>query len=122
VLNEDAVLQMDGSKLLAIEVTSALVASPLIVWLALYLAARWWSLGLRPVLPWLRVLRWVGWGLGIALYLTYFARDRFPWVYGAAMLSFSIGLLLPEGWVKRRFAPDLMEPDSPDGWWPSKRE
>jgi hypothetical protein len=105
---------MDGSKF-TIEVASALIALPFIVWLALYVAAGWRSIGLRPLLPWLRILRWVGWGLAIALYLTHFAHDGFPWVYGAAMFAFSTGLSFPEGWVKRRFAPDLTEANSPDG-------
>jgi hypothetical protein len=77
VLNNEAVVNMDGHKLVAIEIGSALLAAPMIVWLALYLAARCGSIGLRPVLPWLRVLHWVAWGLAIALYIVHFAHDRF---------------------------------------------
>src|SRR5208282_5627555 len=94
------------------------MASPLIVWLPLYAVARWWSIGLRPVLPWLKIRLWVAWGFVIALYLTHLARDRFPWVYGVAMFMFSAIPSLREGWVKRRFAPDLIEPSSPDARWP----
>jgi len=78
----------------------------MIIWITLYGATRWWSIGLRPVLPWLRILRWVGWGLAIALYIAHFARDHFPSAYGAAVFAFSVGLALPESWVKRRFVPD----------------
>ena len=113
-------MNIDGSKVLGIEVAATLVAAPMIIWIALYGAARWWAIGLRPVLPWLRILRWVGWGLATALYITHFARDRFPWAYGAAVFAFSAGLALPESWVKRRFAHDLIEPS--EDWWPSKRE
>jgi hypothetical protein len=121
VLNNDAVV-MDGHKLLTIEIGSALVVAPMIVWLALYVAARWGSISLRAALPWLRILRYVTWGSAIALYIVHFAHDRFPWAYGAAVFTFSAGLALPESWVKRRFAPDLIESNSPGGWWPSKRD
>ena len=102
-------MNIDGSKVLGIEVMSALIAAPMLVWIALYGASRWWSIGLRPALPWLRTLRWASWGLAIALYITHFAREHFPWAYGAAFVAFSAGLALPESWVKRRFAPDVIE-------------
>ena len=102
-------MHIDASKVLAIEISSPLIVLPFIVWLALYVAARWWSFDLRPVLPWLNMLRWVGWGLAIALLILSLARDHFPMVYGQAMTSFSLGLAFPQSWVKRRFAPDLIE-------------
>jgi hypothetical protein len=113
-------MNLDGSRVHLIETYLAVGASPLIVWLALYAAVRWWSIDLRPVLPWLRTLRWLGWGLAIALLVTHLAHDHFSVAYGLAMSSFQLGLALPESWVKRRFAPDLIE--SPDGYWPIKRE
>jgi hypothetical protein len=33
------------------------------------------------------------------------------------MATFSAGLSIPEGWIKHRFAPDLVDPDR--DWWPS---
>ena len=113
---------MDSHKILAIEISATVFVAPIIGWLALYVAAPWGSLGLRPVLPWLRVLRWAAWGLAIALSVAYLADNHFPFIYGLAMSSFSSGLALPESWVKRRFAPDLIDPVSPNGWWPNKRE
>ncbi len=112
-------MNIDGSKVLAIEITLALMAVPFLVWLALYAAARWWSVGLRPVLPWMRPLRWIIWISGMALGFIHLARDRFPVGYGIVMIGLSVGLSLPESWVKRRFAPDLGDSNSPDGWWPS---
>ena len=53
-------MHIGAAKVLAIEISSLLIALPFIVWLALYVAARGWSINLRPVLPWLNVLR--GWG------------------------------------------------------------
>ena len=104
------VLIIEGHKALAIGVGSALMAVPLILWLALDLAARRWSVSLRPALPWLRIMRWLGWGLGLVLFLIHLDRDTFPVAYGIAMFSFSTGLALPEGWVKHRFARDLTAP------------
>lgn len=102
-------MHIGASKVLAIEISSPLIALPFIVWLALYVAARWWSINLRPVLPWLNILRWVGWGFAITLLTLSLARDHFPMVYGQAMALFSLGLSFPQSWVKRRFAPDLIE-------------
>ena len=110
---------MSGSKVLAIEIGSILVTAPMILWVALYLGSRQ-SINLRALLPWIRVLRWLGWGLGILFFLAALTRNRFP-TYGCAMSAFSAGLSLPESWVKRRFAPDLIAPN-PDEWWPNKRE
>ena len=112
-------MNMDASKLLAIEISSAFVALPLVLWFTLYLAARWWSINSRPVLPWLRILRWLGWGFAIVLLFVHLANDHFPFAYGTALTAFSAELSLPESWVKRRFAPDLIEPS---GYWPSKSE
>jgi hypothetical protein len=95
-------LIIEGHRALAIEIGSALMTFPLIIWLALYLAARQWSVSLRPILPWLRILRWLGWGFGLALFFVHLDRDTFPVAYGIAMFTFSTGLALPEGWVRRR--------------------
>jgi hypothetical protein len=113
-------MNLYGSRVHRVEIYLALSASPLIVWLALYVTSRLWSVNLRPILPWLRTLRWVAWGLAIVLLLFYLAHDRFPVVYAIAMGSAQLGLALPESWVKHRFAPDLVE--SPDGYWPRKLE
>ncbi len=105
-------MNIDSSKLLAIETYSGFSLSPLIIWLALYGASRRWPIDPRPVLKWLRILRWVGWGVAILLGLLALARDQFP-SYGLGMSTFSIGLSLPESWLKRRFASDLSSDSSP---------
>jgi hypothetical protein len=102
-------MHIGASKVFAIEITSLLITLPFIVWLALYVAAHWCSINLRPVLPWLNILRWVGWGFAFALLTLSLARDHFSMVYRQAMSSFSLGLAFPQSWVKRRFAPDLIE-------------
>ena len=88
----------------------ASLASPFIVWLALYVAARWGSIGLRPTLSWFRILRWVSFAAGIAFFLTYLFHGHFLGHfldYGLAMVTLSAGLSFPERWVKRRFVSDL---------------
>jgi hypothetical protein len=113
-------MHIDSSKLLAIEIFAAFSVLPLIIWLALYLASRRWPIDARPILRWLKILRWVGWGFGMALCTLTLAREHFPIIYGLAMTTFSTGLSIPQGWLKRRFAPDLIEPSS--DWWPSKSQ
>lgn len=96
-------MSLDASNVAAIEVASAFFALPLAFWLAMYIAARWWSIKWRPILPWLKILRWFSWGGGVALFLTSLVRNTFP-SYGLLMLGFAAGLSIPESWVKRRFA------------------
>jgi len=86
----------------------AFVLAPFILWLALHEADRWWSVPLRPTLRWMRILRFLGWGIGIALGVVGLAHNRFP-VYGMACFAFSGGLLFPERWVKRHFVPEPAE-------------
>ena len=91
----------------------AFIVLPLILWLAMYLAARWWSINWRPILPWLRILRWLGWGFGSVLVLASMVRNVFPITDGVLILTFSAGLSMPESWVKRRFAPKLRNFNTP---------
>jgi hypothetical protein len=113
---------MNASKVAALEFILLLAPAPFIIWLALWIAARR-SINLRPLIPWLRVLRWLGWGAGLMFGFAWLATDRFVWItYECALIGFSAGLGIPEGWVKRRFAPELLEHGPPDEWWPSKRE
>jgi hypothetical protein len=107
-----------ASKLLRAEIVFTLMFLPLLIWLALYLVATCWSVNLCPALSWLRILRWLGWGLGVALFIVGLAHDSFPRIYGLALISFSVGLSMPQGWIKRRFAPELLEPER--DWWPAK--
>jgi len=99
-----------------------LVVAPLLLWLALYAEARWWSVNLRPTLRYLRAVRWVGWSLGTILFLVHLIRDDFSASYGIALLTCAIGLGMPESWVKKHFAPDLLEEMQPEEYWPRKPE
>jgi hypothetical protein len=96
-------MPFDPSKVLRFEIVLTLIVAPLLIWLALYSAHRWWSVNSRPALPWLKTLRWISWIFGVVLLLLSMTRRPFPWVYGIAVVAFSNGLSIPEGWVKRRF-------------------
>jgi hypothetical protein len=91
-------MSLAASKMAAIEFSSALLALPLVFWLAMNVAARWWSINWRPILPRLKILRWIGWGCRAALVLTSLTRNVFPIGYGSLILGFSAGLSIPESW------------------------
>lgn|SRR5579871_826074 len=99
-------MSIDPSKVARIEFGWAMFALPLIFWVGMYWAARCWSINWRPILPWLRILRWVGWGCGVAMFFISRTRSIFPPGDALVVLGFSAGLSLPESWVKHRFAPE----------------
>lgn len=113
---------MNRGKIPEMAMVLALIAFPYIVWFAIFAVNRCWNVNPRPALPWFRVVRYLTWGSAIVLLFLNLALDHFPMAYGPAMIALSAGLSQPEGWVRRRFAPDLIEPSSPDGFWPSKPE
>jgi hypothetical protein len=98
-------MNFDGPKLLVIGISSLLIIAPFIVWGALYVSVRKWSLDLQSVARWLRGFRWVGWSCGLLPYIGYFAGGHFPWVYPSAVATFSVGLYFPEKWLKGQLAP-----------------
>ena len=98
-------MSFDGSKLLVIGIRSLLIIAPFIVWGALYVAVRKWSLDLQSLVTWLRGFRWVVWSCGLLLFIGYFAAGHFPWVYAISVVTFSIGLSFPERWLKEQFPP-----------------
>jgi hypothetical protein len=91
-----------GSKLLVIGIASLLSVAPFIVWGALSVVMRKWSLDPRSLMPWLRGFRWVVWSCGIVLWVGYLVRPHFPWVYPCAVGTFSVGLIFPEKWLKEQ--------------------
>jgi hypothetical protein len=93
-------MAFDASKLLRIGIMATLIALPLIIWLALYLAASWWSVNSQPALGWLIRLRRIGWTFGVALLLMSLAR-RGILFYGITITTFAAGLSIPESWIKR---------------------
>lgn len=97
---------------------ASILIAPLLVWLVLYVASRTLSVSQRPILWWLAAARYVTYAAGLVLWLAYPTLSR----YGVACIAASAGISLPHTWVKRRFAPELIEETNADGWWPSKPE
>jgi hypothetical protein len=87
---------------------AAIMVAPFVVWLALFAVSRWWSVSLRPALGWIRALQWVAWFAGLVGTTLHLLFDRLPLVYGLAALMLAVGLRFPERWLKRHFAPDLL--------------
>ena len=94
-----------ANRLLVAILGTSLIVAPLILWLFLCVVAKTSSRELRGILPWIRVLRWVGWSLALVLFLLALVTDDFQHflVYAIAIGAFSTGLALPEGWLKRNF-------------------
>lgn len=113
---------MNRAHLVVAEIGLSVLAAPMLLWLGLYSAFRWWSLSLRPILPFLRVARYAVWSIGAILFFIHFVLDDFSSSYGIAVVTSSIELGVLESWVKEQFAPELLEASSPHGYWPSKRE
>ncbi|MGA7908630.1 MAG: hypothetical protein WCA16_14565 [Candidatus Sulfotelmatobacter sp.] len=99
------------------------VALPFIVWGMLAAARSLRNANLRPVLRWLRVARWVAWICGMPLVTIAVLSDNYRWLWliGMGLVSLSGGLVIPEGWVKRRYAPESVPKESDEEWWPTPR-
>lgn len=87
-----------------IAILSALMFAPLAIWLVLHTVDTLGMLRLEPTMAWLKALGWITYVCGAALFLatftsTYFARDI---KYAGALLTFSAGLSMPLGWLRRK--------------------
>jgi hypothetical protein len=113
-----------GKPLILTEVL-AIAALPFAMKAVLVIIARIWKTNLRPTLPWLHTLRWALWVIGMPFVLLAVLRKSHVkflyFAFGMALISSSTGFGIVEGWVKRKYAPELVPPESPDGWWPSPR-
>jgi|SRR5579864_8843497 hypothetical protein len=92
-------------------------AFPFVTIGVLAVIARLRKVNLRPTLPWLRTMRWVGWLVGITVAsVAFVSHGLFPtfWFFiGISIVSASAGLAISEQWVKRRDAPESLLPHSP---------
>jgi hypothetical protein len=74
--------------------------SPFVLWTALYLMARRSPDDMRPIVPWVGVLRWISWLITVALFMTHLMFERFPAKYPFLSLGFTAGVMLMDLWAK----------------------
>jgi hypothetical protein len=103
-----SIVKPDRNTVLLAVVT--LLVLPCAVWAALALIAKFWNAKLGPMLPWLRGVRWALWIAGTPLFLVGVVSPRFFWLVpvGISLTGCSSGLSLAEGWLKKRYAPELL--------------
>jgi len=99
------------------------IALPLIMWGMLLAWVRVGNPNLRPMVAWLRAAQWGAWLLGAPLAFIGVLYDPLRWLFplGAGVAACSSGFGAVNAWVKRRYAPELVTPDSTGGYWPSSR-
>jgi hypothetical protein len=114
---------MRPDKTLVLIMILVLASCPFLCWGILVVIARVWKHSLRAVLPWLRAIRWVAWILGMSLATAaLFGPHKYFWLLplGIALgTCTNIGLAPVQSWVKRRYAPELLQPESANGYSPS---
>jgi len=98
----------------------AIGAMPFVVRAFLGVVAHGWQLNLRATLPSLSALRWL---IGMPLILVVVVGQKYFWLFpiGTSLTSASILFAPVEGWIQKRYAPELWIPES-DGWWPTVRK
>jgi len=100
-----------NTKLMLVGILAIGAAFPFVTIGVLAVIARFSKVNLRPTLPWLRTMRWLGWLIGNAVASVAVVSHRFfPtfWFFvGMSMVSASAGLVISEQWVKRRDASDF---------------
>jgi hypothetical protein len=93
-----------SSKAVAIEIASPLLVAPFIVWFALSIALRKWTLHPEVLLPWFVRLRWLAWTCAMVLYVSSAGGGYRLRIFGSALIAFTAGLAFPEGWLRKRIA------------------
>lgn len=78
------------------------VVGPLATWASVYIAMTQNIFELRSMLRVLKLWRWLSWISAMLLWIAAFAPLKVPWPYGTMVLTFSIGLAIPENWLKKR--------------------
>jgi len=96
---------------------------PFALYGALMLVARIWKVNLRGTLPWLKALRWVSWLAGVPMAVAGLS-DRYRWLSPVGIslaVSAQMGFAIVSSYIRRRYAPETVITESPDGWWPTPR-
>jgi hypothetical protein len=108
---------MTGDRLLRISIVLLIAASPLLLWLVLYLANPRSQDELRTQISRMRQLRWISYIAGIAIWIFCFVDHRFSpyWNFGTGVIGASVGLEIPAAWLKKRLA----RSEEPEGSFPN---
>jgi hypothetical protein len=80
------------------------------VWGLVVIAAQIWGARLWGIVPWLRVLSWALWGVGLLIAFLAIFSGYHLWLMPFAGITASSGFLVGKVWlwVKRRYAPELL--------------
>src|ERR1035441_5477481 len=85
-----------------------LIILPLVVWRAAIFAVKARKVDLRPFLPWIRLVRWAAYVLGVSIWIAAAVLDRYKWwlSIGLGVVCFQIGLSFTEDFVKHNCVPE----------------
>jgi len=96
---------MTEEKLLRIGIGLIVVTSPFFLWLVLRIANPQSQAELRTQIARMRMLRWISYIVGLALFLILLVYPLGRYFnLGFAVLTASVGLEIPMGWLKNRLA------------------
>ena len=99
-------MNISEAKFVGVGIVVLSLIAPFVLWFAMYAAARWRSLDLRPLLPWMRRLHLLTLSLAVDLSGRYLVIGDFhhPSIYPIAVLAFAMGFYFPANWLRRRAA------------------
>jgi hypothetical protein len=100
-------IEFFGTKPFAMILWTVLVTAPLILWASFWAIDKTSSIKPLAVIPWIKLMRRVAWSCALVLFLVALFRDHFQHfpTYAIALSTFSVGLSLPESWLKRKIVP-----------------
>jgi ABC-type maltose transport system permease subunit len=81
------------------------LATPFLLWIALYAMSRRVPQKMSPVVVFVRMLRWVSSVTTVVAFLLYLSVKSFPRPTPWCAFAFSSGIVLVDLWISERFAP-----------------
>ena len=99
-------MNISEAKFVGVGIVVLSLIAPFVLWFGMYAAARWRSLDLYSLLPWMRRLHLLTLSLAVALYVGHLVIGDFhyPSIYPVAVFAFAMGLYFPVNWLRRRAA------------------
>jgi hypothetical protein len=102
-----------------------IIALPYFVWSVLVVLSRFSAANVSGTLRLFRPLRWVlALSASLLMIGALLTSRRVFWMFplGMSIVCSSFGFAIVEGWVKRKFFPELAQADEPYEWWPTERK